>query len=230
MTNTLPPNTAAVLAFRLQGITAEQLPDGERVVPRMGITGLNRSPRVIHYHRQSAMLLVRFHEGGTAGLVTTPMDELTGTSQGLDSLMDPRLAHEIEDRLDEAPDSASRIAVLQDFLKSRLPRHTPAPLIGEAIRKIRRSRGNVRIGELVRDLATNRDTLEKRFRHLMGATPKMFSRIVRFQSFVDGYSTQNSLTEAALQAGFYDQAHLVKEFQTFTGQTPSAFFLRPRRW
>src|SRR5574340_452078 len=107
----------------------------------MAISGLSRSPRVIHFHRQSAMLLVRFREGGAAGLVTTPMDELTGTSQGLDSLMDPRAAHEIEARLDEAPDSTSRIAVLQDFLKSWLPRHAPDPLIGEAIRRIRRSRG-----------------------------------------------------------------------------------------
>ncbi len=99
-----------------------------------------------------------------------------------------------------------------------------------SIWSIRSSRGNVRIGELVRHLATNPDTLEKRFRHLVGATPKMFSRIVRFQSFVDGYSNRTSLTEAALRAGFYDHAHLVREFRTFTGQSPSAFFLRPRRW
>lgn len=230
MINTLPPSTAPVLAFRLRGVTAAQLPDGEEVVPRMGITGLNRSPRAVHFHRQTEVLLVRFREGGIAGLVRTPMDELTGMTERLDSLVAPQLADEIEEAIDEAADGAQRIASLQSFLKARLLIHPRDPLIDEAIRRIRLSCGTLRIRDLVRDLATNPDTLEKRFRHVVGATPKLFARIVRFQSFVTSYSTQTDLSEAALRAGFYDQAHLDREFRTFTGQSPTEFFLTPRRW
>jgi methylphosphotriester-DNA--protein-cysteine methyltransferase len=158
------------------------------------------------------------------------MDRLAGSSAGLDSVMDPLLVRGVEDRLSNARDDRERIDIVQGFLKSRLPSLPLDPLVGETIRRIRHSRGNVAISELVRGLATNPDTLEKRFRRVVGATPKMFSRIVRFQSFVDGYSARTSLTEAALLAGFYDHAHLVKEFRTFTGQSPTEYFLRPRQW
>ncbi|HUI73063.1 MAG TPA: DUF6597 domain-containing transcriptional factor, partial [Spirochaetia bacterium] len=190
---TLPPNTAPVLVFRLEGTTTELVSDGETAIPRIGLTGLNRSPRVIRYHRHSAMLLVRFREGGAAGIVSAPMDELTGRSSGLDSLTDPHVVREVEDRLHEARGDAERIAVVQNFLKSRSPERSVDRLIEEAIRRIRHSRGNIGIGELVYGLATNPDTLEKKFRHVVGATPKLFSRMVKFQSFLHDYSTPANL-------------------------------------
>ena len=174
------------------------------------------------------MLLVRFREAGAAGLVPVPLDELAGTSQGLDDLMAPTAARDLEQRLDDAGDDVRKMQILQGFLKERLVR--PDPLVRESIRRIRQARGNLRMDDLVRGLPTNPDTLEKRFRRLVGTTPKKFSRVVRFQGFLDGYAPGSSLTEAALRAGFYDQAHLVKEFQAFTGESPSAYLSRPRRW
>ena len=176
------------------------------------------------------MLLVRFREGGAAGLFKTPLDELTGASHELVHLLDRAVVNQFEAELDAAQDDATRIAVLQDFLKAWLLNRPLDSLIEESIRKIRLGRGNLGILDLVRDLGTNPDTLEKRFRNLVGTTPKMFSRIVRIQSFVESYSPRFDLAEAALTAGFYDQSHLVKEFQTFTGQSPTTFFRTPRHW
>jgi len=228
MVNTLAPNSAPVLTFRLEGTTTE-LRSGEKPIPRLAVTGLIHSPRTIRYHPHSAMLLVRFREGVASGLVAPPLDELSGTSWNLDALIAPGVAHEVEDRLDGAPDDACRVAVLQGFLKANLSRPLD-PLVAETISRIRQARGNLRMDDLVRGLPTNPDTLEKRFRRLVGTTPKKFSRVVRFQGFLDGYAPGSSLTEAALRAGFYDQAHLVKEFQAFTGESPSAYLSRPRHW
>jgi len=226
--NTLPPHTAPVLTYRLQGLTSVEFSDGERTIPRMGITGLNSGPRTILYHPGASMLLVRFREAGAAGLVPVPLDELAGTSQGLDDLMAPTAARDLEQRLDDAGDDVRKMQILQGFLKERLVR--PDPLVRESIRRIRQARGNLRMADLWKDLPTNPDTLEKRFRRWVGTTPKLFARIVRFQSLVDAYSPGTRLTEAAVRAGFYDHAHMVREFQAFTGQTPSAYLGQPRRW
>ena len=67
MVNTLAPNSAPVLTFRLEGTTTE-LRSGEKPIPRLAVTGLIHSPRTIRYHPRSAMLLVRFREGVASGL------------------------------------------------------------------------------------------------------------------------------------------------------------------
>jgi AraC-like DNA-binding protein len=41
---------------------------------------------------------------------------------------------------------------------------------------------------------------------------------------VQQYNPVTSLTALGYEAGFYDQAHFIKEFKTFTGDTPQEFF------
>jgi AraC-like DNA-binding protein len=66
--------------------------------------------------------------------------------------------------------------------------------------------------------------LEKRFRQAVGTSPKKFASIVRFKHVIQRYDSGRSLTELAYEAGFYDQAHFIKEFKIFTGDTPEGFF------
>ena len=58
----------------------------------------------------------------------------------------------------------------------------------------------------------------------MGASPKKFASIVRLKNLLQQYPNTGSLTELAYEAGFYDQAHFIKEFKAFTGDTPENYF------
>ena len=69
--------------------------------------------------------------------------------------------------------------------------------------------------------------LSRIFAEYVGSMPKEVIRIVRLQRAL--YSLQNSATEnftqLAYECGFYDQAHLIKEFKTFSGYTPKEYLL-----
>lgn len=57
----------------------------------------------------------------------------------------------------------------------------------------------------------------------LGVNPKLFARIVRFEAALDSKarSSTKSWTDVAHEFGYYDQMHMVHDFDTFTGGTPT---------
>jgi AraC-like DNA-binding protein len=57
-------------------------------------------------------------------------------------------------------------------------------------------------------------------------SPKQFSKISRLQAALKliGQGAFNNLTDLALEAGYYDQAHFIKDFREFTGVSPKQFY------
>ena len=76
----------------------------------------------------------------------------------------------------------------------------------------------------MKSLHSSQSPLEKRFRQVIGTTPKKFAALVRFKNTLGNYKPQDSLTSLGYEAGFYDQAHFIKEFKNFTGESPENFF------
>lgn len=65
------------------------------------------------------------------------------------------------------------------------------------------------------------------FTEYVGAKPKEFTRIIRFQRalYILQTNPRISLTQLAFECGYYDQPHLIKEFKTFAGCTPTEFMV-----
>jgi AraC-like DNA-binding protein len=64
----------------------------------------------------------------------------------------------------------------------------------------------------------------------VGTSPKQFAAIVRLRNLIDQYSGVDTLTDVAHKAGYFDQSHFIKDFQSFTGKTPKQFFAAPPQW
>ena len=124
----------------------------------------------------------------------------------------------------EARTNAERVARLEGFFIARMAGGEPDRLVQAALALIHKSKGNIRINDLVSQLHTSQSPLEKRFRAAVGASPKKFASIVRLKNVLQQYPTAGSLTELGYEAGFYDQAHFIKEFKALTGDTPEDFF------
>jgi AraC-like DNA-binding protein len=229
LVNVLPPNPAVVLSYRLRGLTTEETWGAPTPIPRLGLSGVNVGPRVVRYQPGSAMLLVRFRVAGAADLFEGSLHETAGSSHGLEDLVSSEDFHRLAERMESSADGA-RARQLTRFLAHRLPTVQPDTLIQAALDQISLSRGQVRIAELVRTLGTNADSLEKRFRQKVGVTPKVFARLVRFQRFVAQAPLEDSFGEIAVRAGYYDQAHLIREFRSLTGESPSVYLSRPPAW
>ena len=96
-------------------------------------------------------------------------------------------------------------------------------LIVEAVKLIYQSNGTIRIKKLNEKLFISQSPFEKRFRKVVGATAKKFASIVRFQSVLNDLNNIKSLTEICYENNFFDQAHFIKDFKQYTGDTPETF-------
>ncbi len=90
------------------------------------------------------------------------------------------------------------------------------------MRYIYQSKGTIRISELADKLHTSQSPLEKRFRSIVGATPKKFASIVRVKNVLSAIE-ELSNDEIPFIAGYYDQAHFIKDFKAFTALTPEQY-------
>ncbi|KQV90665.1 AraC family transcriptional regulator [Massilia sp. Root351] len=99
------------------------------------------------------------------------------------------------------------------------------PLVGAALDAIERSGGALRIETLADGLGVSRQHLAAQFRAKVGLTPKMYARIARFRRATGALAEAPAPDWArlALDCGYFDQSHLIHDFQEFSGSAPENF-------
>jgi AraC-like DNA-binding protein len=230
MVNRILPDTSIVIAFRLRGNVSYSDNGTTQNLAQSVITGIRDSSRLVDYAKDTSNLLVIFKEGGAASFFKEPMHELGSISVSLDYLIQRGKVCAIEEELAAADNNNQRILIVERFLLSELKTTQSDTLVSEAIQKIKLSKGDIKIKELLAGLPISRDPFEKRFRKITGTSPKHFAAIIRLKNLIENYTDAISFTEAAYSAGYYDQAHFIKDFRAFTGQTPHDFFKAPPLW
>lgn len=221
---TVLPGTALVMGFQYRGVLNQIEKNNATALSTAGITGLMDGYRIFKNSCSIGTVLVYFKETGAANFFKMPLNELFSESVGMDNFIPPSVLESIVSRLAEADTDAKRIAITEQFLLSQLCSLPADKLVEEAVRLIIDTNGTLRITDLAQKLYISQSPLEKRFRKTVGATPKKFSSIIRINSLIDSVNKSQSFTEAAYLAGYYDQSHFIKEFKTFTGETPEKFF------
>ncbi|HKO47726.1 MAG TPA: helix-turn-helix transcriptional regulator [Polyangiaceae bacterium] len=84
--------------------------------------------------------------------------------------------------------------------------------------------GNASVNAIASDLGVSERHLRRVFREIVGLSPKTFAKVTRFRQALRAARKENHASWAtiALDAGYYDQAHLISEFRTIAGVTPRA--------
>lgn len=216
------PGTSVVMGFQYSGGLAYLNNNNEVALATAGITGLMDGYRVFKNDNETGTILVIFNETGAAHLFANPVNELFGESISLDNLFDKAALRDVSEKLNTANGDKERIAVVEHLLLTHLRNHQPDLLVNKALLYIHHSKGTIRIAELAKKLNTSQSPLEKRFRRVVGASPKKFASIVRIQNVMHTLN-QNNTEFAGLLAGYYDQAHFIKDFKTFTSETPEQY-------
>lgn len=218
------PGTEIVIGFQFRGRLA-YLKEQEKIrLDSSGVTGLRDSYRVFSNTAGTGTVLV-FFKPGTAGIFfKEPLNELFRESVSLDNFMLRSELLLLEEQLQEADNNAERIRITEDFLISRMRDVRPDELVMKALALVYESKGSMKIGDMLMLLHTSQSPLEKRFRKAVGTSLKKFSSIVRFRHVLQSAPNRSSLTSLAYETGFFDQAHFIKEFRHFTGETPEQFF------
>ena len=218
------PETGLVIGFQFKGKL--KYINNEKDIPlsTAGVTGINDSFRVFKNEANTGTVLVCFKPAGATIFFKEPLHELFRQSISLDNFMLRSVLLLLEEKLCEADSDKKRIDIVEKFLISRMISTEQDKLVLGALSLIHQHKGNVQMKDLAKQLHISQSPLEKRFRKAVGASPKKFASIVRLKNAIQQYNPQQSLTGLGYEAGFYDQAHFIKEFKTFTGDTPEQFF------
>ena len=226
MVNRLLPDTSIIMAFRYKGTTYAET-GGGTPLPTSAVSGLTKSARLVDYSKEAATLLVVFNEGGAPAFSRVPLHELFGLHASLDNFIHRPKVDAVVGQLAEAKQSSQKISIVEQFLISELRELRSDQLIHGAVQKIKLASGDIRIKDLAASLSISQDAFEKRFSRTIGTSPKQFAKIVRLRNLINAYPQAKNLTDAALRAGYFDQAHFIKDFTAFTGTTPRDFFNAP---
>jgi AraC-like DNA-binding protein len=208
----------------------ELMPDGElRRQGRMLLAG--QSQRAIRLSPSGSSLIVgaRLRYDGAAALFRIPQHEMTDRIVDLETL-DARLTRRLADHLtgrgsngDEPDRHRQLAAALDEILVTRAVDADVTSLAGHAATFAHDRRGLVRVDALAHHVGVTERQLQRLFLRDIGLSPKQFLRTIRFQEILralpDGTPTR--WADLALRFGFYDQAHFIRDFKAFTGETPS---------
>jgi AraC-like DNA-binding protein len=194
--------------------------EGERFGSFAG--GLYARPVRVRHEGSSRGVQFDLEPPAVRALFGVPAGELSERTVALDDLMGADAAR-LAERLDDAPDSQARFAVLDDALRRRLSRATaPRPDVERAWALLRATAGAIRIADLARALGCSRRHLSTLFAEDVGVPPKVAARLIRFEAARARLGTV-PLARLAAEHGYADQAHLAREFRDLGGAPPTAF-------
>jgi AraC-like DNA-binding protein len=171
----------------------------------------------------ACILGVHFTPGGAARLLGVPPGKIANSHVALEDLWGPSAA-EIRERLCAAPSLQQQMDLLELALIARLPdrwRQRPAVSVGIA----ELEKPGVEIGHIAGMLGLSRRRFIEVFSEDVGMTPKRFFMVRRFQRSLARALQLPSVAWAqlAVECGYFDQAHLCRDWVAFAGMSPGEF-------
>uniref|UniRef100_UPI0035CB2B0A helix-turn-helix domain-containing protein n=1 Tax=uncultured Sphingomonas sp. TaxID=158754 RepID=UPI0035CB2B0A len=161
-------------------------------------------------------------------LLGVPMDELVDRVVPLDALLG-RSAKDIGDALYDASDANARADILDQVLAMALARAMPLDKrLTHALATLR-ARSDRDIARIADDVGWSRKHLATRVRDAVGVGPRSFRRLLRFQTLtglIEAPAGRPDWAALAIDAGYCDQSHMIREFREFSGLTPSLYLAR----
>ena len=165
---------------------------------------------------------VRFLPGGFPRFFGVDASTLTNRFEDLKTVV-PELSKFFTGRFIETQRTTSLREVLDRYFLERLV-HSPLledDRVLDAMKLILEQKGQVSLAKL--NIGFSPRQLRRRFHFYLGDTAKTFSKVVRFQQFLQAKPSRQALKQDKLfyDIGYYDQAHFIKEFKHFYGLTPT---------
>ncbi|MDG4770962.1 helix-turn-helix domain-containing protein [Solwaraspora sp. WMMD792] len=169
---------------------------------------------------------------GLAPFLPMPAAELCDRPVTLEQVWGRPAVAVLRDRLASADGPDEMLTLLEQELTRRLRATVGLGLVRHTSGVITATRGAVAIGDLGTAAGVSSTHLARRFKELVGVTPKRLARTYRFAATVFSIDPAGPVdwAELASGAGYFDQAHFGHEFRAFTGLTPTRYVEVRRRF
>jgi AraC-like DNA-binding protein len=166
---------------------------------------------------------IHFRPSGLHQLFRVPMADFADRAYDARSVIGP-VVSEIIERLAGASSFQDRVQVATDFLLRHLPDGAPDAVAVTANRLLL-EHGALRVHDAAANAGMSIRQFQRRFAEQVGLPPKRYARIVRFNAALEAKMTAPGRlwTDIAHEFGYYDQMHMVRDFERFADRSPSAF-------
>lgn len=193
-----------------------QTPDRYRCV----VGGLQASTALIAHDGHQEGVQIEVTPLGSRALFGMPARELWNRSLELSDVIG-LAAVEMSERLHEAPTWGDRFAACERTLLALIGGARTHAALAHTCQSIVSSGGRAPIGDLATDTGYSCQHLTKRFRSEFGLTPKLAARVVRFGIAARMLQSGSPIAATAAGCGYYDQAHMHRDFAALAGCTPA---------
>ena len=190
------------------------------------VTGLQNRPAIVRQRDEVFGLHVFVKPLGVQAILGVPSVELASSVVNVSEIWGPR-SLDLAEKVRGARTWQQRFAILDHLLVSRLrPVDVPAE-ISWAWQRLAHLHGAVPVEKLADDTGYSRRHFSERFRDAVGVPPKAYARVLRFERACRLIADKRaSLTHVALGCGYYDQAHLTREWCSLAGCSPGEWIKR----
>ena len=175
---------------------------------------------------KNTMFGIRFFPHTASCFLQENMEQFNNRVSSFSDVMNSSV-QQLHMKLLEANSLNKRVEIVEGFLFQRLQaakKPGRIQLIGNIINELKQEDFFDNIENIASRYGITSRYLQKLFLQHTGLTPKLFSKINRFQNSLLLVAKQNEpLTSIAYECGYFDQSHFIREFKSFTGTTPSGY-------
>ncbi len=196
-------------------------------VGNTGITGPRTVPMKLRPTGPLEMFGICFLPGGSYPFFSIPLHELTNQYADVDSLWGAKGSSFVDRIINTCFTTKEKIVELDKYLLNILEKNRNDDIaIDTALRGIQGYKGQVTVEHLAQHTGLSCRQLERKFKERVGISPKQLSRSLRFKNIFKYLerSPYETWTSVALACGYYDQAHMIRDFKHYTGLSPVAYF------
>jgi AraC-like DNA-binding protein len=194
-----------------------------QTAPETVVVGPQGSRRIQLYMPSEIHLFnILFQPAGLSRLTGIDMTSLVNEGITARDVLGKQ-ATRLNDAVRLAPDFSSRVAAAERWIGSMLDGSPRPDSIDVASKLLWAARGGVRIDALVERSGLSARHFQRRFTRQIGLSPKAYARTIRFDTALSAHrlAPKRPWTEIVHEAGYFDQAHFVRECHALVGLAPS---------
>lgn len=202
-------------------------------LPKVFCYGQMTDYRVLETTGTLRLIIAVFRPFGMSSILHTPAGELKNKIIDLESVIDNSVSI-IYEALCETASNLEIAKNLNDYFSILLQKREVHmfPMIAAATNWIAERNGLFKAEELIHFTGYSQRTIERAFHNLVGLAPKKLGGIIRLHHFlgeVRGTGNKYNFTPKVFDSGYFDQAHMIREFRKITGLTPTTYHVKSKR-
>ncbi|MBN9296175.1 MAG: AraC family transcriptional regulator [Filimonas sp.] len=198
--------------------------------PAIFMMGLTSSTFIIGTQKEIDVISVHFTADGLFRLTGIPAHYFFDKIINYEDI-NATVNRLLSEQLSAASNHQERYQLLDSFFMSLFytngqKKNTAVDMVKKAMDLVLYHGGTMPVDVLAKTMYCSKRNLERRFREVLGVTPKTFSRLIHFNASVKqlaDHRNKASLEENAWELGYHDLSHFTRDFKAFYLKSPGEF-------